>query len=131
MFDTLEGLRSTASVDAAFGQPQDTKGRTMIPVSSVHVGLGVGFGQGVVEGEAAPEPRAEETLPGETPAGGGGGGGAGARPIAMIEVTQDQTIVHPIVDETKVALAGIALGAWVFLVLYLTLRAIFGGDETE
>jgi hypothetical protein len=49
----------------------------------------------------------------------------------MIEITPDQTIVHPIVDETKTALAGIALGAWVFLVLFLTMRAIFGSDDAQ
>ena len=126
MFDTLEGLRSSASVDAAFGQPQETEGRTMIPVSAVHVGMGIGFGQGIVE-EGAEPPES----PDEPPAGGGGGGAAGARPMAMIEITPDQTIIHPIVDETKVALAGIALGAWVFLVLFLTLRAIFGSDDAQ
>ena len=128
MFDTLEGLRSTASVDAAFGQPQEAKGRTMIPVSSVHVGMGMGFGQGVVEQVGmGPEPSADES-----PVGGGGGGGAGARPIAMIEVTADQTIIHPIVDETKVALAGIALGAWIIFLLLVTVRRVFSeGNETQ
>jgi uncharacterized spore protein YtfJ len=126
MFDTLEGLRGSASVDAAFGKPQEAEGRTLIPVSSVQVSMGMGFGQGVTE-----EKIADERASDETPAGGGGGGGAGARPIAMIEVTADRTIVHSIVDETKVALAGIALGAWMFLALYLTLRAIFGSDETQ
>jgi uncharacterized spore protein YtfJ len=126
MFDTLEGLRSSASVDAAFGRPQEAEGRTMIPVSTVQVGMGIGFGQGIAEEGAEPQER-----PDEAPAGGGGGGAAGARPIAMIEITPDQTIVHPIVDETKVALAGIALGAWMFLVLFLTLRAIFGSDAEQ
>ena len=125
LFDTLEGLRSSASVDAAFGQPQETEGRTMIPVSAVQVGIGMGFGQGIVDESADPLETPDE------PPAGGGGGGAGARPIAMIEITPDQTIVHPIVDETKVALAGIALGAWMFLLLFLTLRAIFGGNDAQ
>ena len=126
MFETLEGLRSTASVDAAFGKPQETNGRTLIPVSSVQLGMGIGFGQGVSEESIDQEQAADEP-----PGGGGGGGGAGARPIAMVEVTADQTIIHPIIDETKVALAGIALGAWVFLLLTLTLRAIFGSSEAS
>jgi uncharacterized spore protein YtfJ len=133
MFDTLEGLRSTASVDAAFGQPQEVKGRTMISVSTVQVGMGLGFGQSVTEdAPVAPGPASGEPQAGadEVPAGSGGGGGARARPLAMIEVTPERTVVHPIVDETRVALAGIALGAWMFLLLYLTLRAIFG-DQAE
>jgi uncharacterized spore protein YtfJ len=120
MFDALEGLRSKASVDAAFGKPQETEGRTMIPVSSVQVGMGMGFGQGVTQ-----ESIETEQAEGESPAGGGGGGGAGAHPIALIEVSEDQTVIHPIVDETKVALAGIALGAWVFFLLFVTIRRVF------
>jgi uncharacterized spore protein YtfJ len=119
MFEILEKLRSTASVDAAFGQPQKTKGRTMIPVSAVQVGMGIGLGQGIAEGETV-----EETTD-EAPGGGGGGGGAGVRPIAMIEVTPDDTIVHPIVDETKVNLAGIALAAWIIFLLLVTIRRVF------
>lgn len=117
MFDAIEGLRRAASVDAAFGQPQEADGRTLIPVSSVHVGLGMGFGQ------PSPKESAEEE---ETAEGGGGGGSAGARPVALIEVTGTDTIVHPIVDETQVALAGIVLGGWVVFLLMVTLRAIFG-----
>jgi uncharacterized spore protein YtfJ len=98
----------------------------MIPVSSVHVGMGLGFGQGVTEESIEHEPPSDEP-----PGGGGGGGSAGARPVALIEVTPERTIVHPIVDETRVALAGIALGAWVFLVLFMTLRAIFGGNDAQ
>ena len=43
MFDTLEGLRSTASVDAAFGQPQETKGRTHDPREQRPGGHGYGL----------------------------------------------------------------------------------------
>ena len=124
MFDTLERLRSNASVDAAFGKPQEAEGRTMIPVSSVQVGMGMGFGQGVTEESIAHEQDSDEA-----PTGGGGGGGAGARPIAMIEITADQTIIHPIVDETKVSLAGIALGAWIIFLLLVTIRRVFSGES--
>ena len=128
MFDTLEGLRSTASVDAAFGKPQEAHGRFMIPVSSVQVGMGMGFGQGDIKEQSAEQEQASN----EPPGGGGGGGGAGARPIAMIEVTADQTRIHPIVDETKVALAGIALGAWIIFLLLVTVRRIFAeGNDAQ
>ena len=87
----------------------------------------MGFGQGGAEEDAEPEQASDEP-----PGGGGGGGGAGARPIAMIEVTADETIIHPIVDETKVALAGIALGAWIIFLLLVTIRRVFaeGNDDT-
>ena len=127
MFETLEGLRGSASVDAAFGKPQEAKGRILIPVSSVMVGMGMGFGQGVTE-----ESIEHEQATNVPPDAGGGGGGGGARPIAMIEVTADRTLIHPIVDETKVSLAGIALGAWIIFLLLVTIRRVFsGGSETE
>ena len=126
MFKTLQDLRSSASVDAAFGKPQEAEGRTLIPVSCVQVGMGMGFGQGVTP-ESIENEQAEE----EPPAGGGGGGGGGARPVALIEITDDQTIIHPIVDETKVALAGIALGAWLFFLLFVTIRRIFSGESLD
>lgn len=108
MFQVLESLRDTASANAVFGEPQEVEGRLIIPVAQVGIGLGLGFGQGTsadaagVSEEAEKEPEAQ----GE---GGGSGGGAGARPVAIIEVTPEETTVKPIVDEGKVALAGIAL----------------------
>lgn len=120
MFEVVEGLKETAAVDAVFGEPREVEGRVLIPVASVRVGFGMGFGQGT-SGEG--EEPAEEAAEGE---GGGGGGGAGSRPVAVIEVTPEQTIIRPIVDESKVALAGIALVGWVTFWLLLTLRAIFG-----
>jgi len=60
-------------------------------------------------------------------AAGGGGGGAGgrARPIAYIEVGPDGTKVEPIVDEQKIALAGILLGAWAVGWVGLVLKTLF------
>jgi hypothetical protein len=58
--------------------------------------------------------------------GGGGGGGANSHPVAVIEVTPEGTIVRAIVDETRVALAGIALAGWCVFWLLVTMRAVFG-----
>ena len=120
MFTTVEDLRETASVNAAFGEPQEVEGRILIPVAEVHRGFGMGFGEGMT-GEV--EQEGEQPPGGE---GGGAGGGAGARPIAVIEVTPEETVVKPIVDETKVALAGIALIGWIAFWVSATLRSIFG-----
>lgn len=119
MFQVVEDLRDTASVDAAFGEPQEIEGRTFIPVAAVGRGFGMGFGQGTAPGDEEAE---AETSSGE---GGGTGGGAGARPVAMIEISTEETIVRPIVDESKVALAGIALVAWVAFWVAATVRAVF------
>ena len=127
VFEVVDKLRDTASADAAFGEPREVEGRVLIPVASVFTGLGAGFGRGTPEDEG--ESEAQEGA-GEADAsegeGGGAGGGAGSRPVAVIEVTEDETIVRPIVDETKVALAGVALGGWVIFWLLATVRAVFG-----
>ncbi len=132
MFEVLEGLRETTSADVAFGQPQEVEGRVLIPVASVATGFGVGFGRGVAEeeDEESEMSRGKEeadALEAEKAAeGGGAGGGAGARPVAVIEVTPEKTVIRPIVDESKVALAGIMLGGWVVFWLLATIRAVFG-----
>ena len=128
LFDVVNKLHDTASADAVFGEPQEVEGRILIPVASVATGLGVGFGGGMPEGETeteAPESPGEA----EVPEGGGGGGGAKARPVAVIEVTESETIVRPIVDETKVALAGIALAGWTVFCLLVTIRRVFGKES--
>jgi uncharacterized spore protein YtfJ len=58
--------------------------------------------------------------------GAGGGAGAHARPIAYIEVGPDGTRVKPIMDEQKVALAGILLGFWAIGWVGLVLKSLFG-----
>ncbi|MBN1934972.1 MAG: hypothetical protein JW934_09925 [Anaerolineae bacterium] len=119
MFASIDTLRSTASVEAAFGQPQEVEGKVLIPVAEVGMGFGLGFGKGVSESEEEPAGEGE---------GGGGGGGANSRPIAVIQVTQEDTTICPIQDEGKIALAGIALVAWCVFWFFATLESIFGKD---
>ena len=121
VFSTVEDLHSVASVDAAFGKPQEIEGKVLIPVAVVSSGFGLGFGQGTSGERTEKEPTPAE---GE---GGGSLGGAGARPIAVIEVTAEETTIRPIVDETKIALAGVALGAWSVFWVMATLRSVLGG----
>lgn len=119
VFDTVEGLRSVTSVDAVFGKPEEIEGRVLIPVAAVGSGFGLGFSQGT-SGD-----RAESSLA----AGDGGAGSLGrakARPVAVIEVTAEDTTIKPIVDETRIALAGVALGAWVVFWVMATIRSVFG-----
>jgi hypothetical protein len=51
--------------------------------------------------------------------------GAKARPLAYIEVGPEGTSVQPIMDEQKVAMAGILLSAWVIGWLGLVLKTLF------
>ena len=119
MFGMIEGLRGTASANAVWGEPREVDGRVLIPIAVVSTGFGLGFGQDAREkDEAAAEPADE---------GGGGGGGAKSRPVAVIEVTPQETVIRPIVDEGKVALAGIALVGWIVFCVSVVVRRVFGG----
>lgn len=131
MFGLVEGLRETATADAIFGEVQEVEGRILIPVAAVGTGFGLGFGYGADE-EAREEPRGplgeeegQECQGDWRGEGGGAGGGSGSRPVAVIEVTSEDTVIRPIIDEGKIALAGIALVAWIVFWLSTTVRAIF------
>ena len=43
--DIVENLRSSASVNAVFGEARETQGKTIIPVASVHYAFGAGGGR--------------------------------------------------------------------------------------
>ena len=133
VFELVQGVRSAATADAAFGPPQEANGRVFIPVASVVTGFGLGFDRATLEPEAESEipwdveesvrPEDEETVEG------GGGGGAHSHPVAVIEVTPEETIIRPILDETRVAIAGILLGAWTVFWLLTTIRAVVCSDS--
>lgn len=97
----------SAHVSAVFGQPVEHGETTIIPCSEIVVGMGMGGGMGT-----APTQKEGETSGGE---GLGGGGGARGRPVAAIVVTKSGVRVEPIVDATKVALAGATTATFIFL----------------
>ncbi len=98
----LGRMMNSAKVDAVFGQPVERGNTTVIPCSEVVVGLGMGSGSGPIDER------------GNAVGGGSGAGGsARARPIAAIVISQDGGRVEPIMDITKVALAGITTGAFI------------------
>lgn len=122
--DIFKGIREMPDkfgVDAVFGEPVASGGRTVIPVASVMYGFGLGFGQG-------PTPIAEGAEQTEAESGiGGGSGAAGAStPRAVVEITEDGVRVIPIVNEGRIAMAGIFTGVWAIFWIGATLRAIFG-----
>ena len=110
----LSNLANTARADAVFGQPQEHNGYVVIPCSEVTAGLGMGFGGGpTLQSEQGPQ-----TYGG----GSAGGGGASGRPIAAIVISQEGVSVKPIVDVTKVALAGLTTGTFILLQLFQLFR---------
>jgi uncharacterized spore protein YtfJ len=119
MFELVDGARTAASWQAAFGDPQQIEGKTVIPVAQVGYGFGLGFGQGGERTEPQPEPSSA----GE---GGGGGGGAMSKPLGVIVVAPDGVRFEPVASGTIVPLAGMAVGALFLWQLAKTLQVIFG-----
>ena len=91
----LARIPERTSAAACFGAPATAADRTIIPVAEVTYGLAFGWGGGE-------DPQAGKG------SGGGAGGGSRARGIAVIELSPSGVRIHPIVDQTSVALAGIA-----------------------
>lgn len=112
LLDALADLRKKANVSAVFGKPVTAEGRSVIPVAEVTYAF-----------EAGVE---EEAVADGTEGGGGGSGGMDVRPIAVVEVTSENTVVKPIIDEQKLAFAGALLIGWAVFCVARTLVKIFG-----
>ncbi len=92
-FDSLtERVYGGASVKAVYGDPIEAQGKTIIPVAKVMYGFGGGFGETV-----------KEKKNGTDKEGGGAGGGVRAKPVGVIEITQEDTRFVPCTDGKKYA----------------------------
>jgi uncharacterized spore protein YtfJ len=97
----VDGLR----VGAVFGEPIREGNVTVVPVAEVRFAFGYGYGSGRSE-EAEDGPSTRE--------GSGGGNGAVGRASAKgyIRISADEVRFEPVLDVTRLALAGIAFTAW-------------------
>ena len=119
-FSQFDDTRKQASVDAVFGTPIESDGRIVIPIASATYGFGLGVGVG----ESSTSTEGEEVSSGS---GGGGGGGYIVRPLAVAVIDRDGVRIDPIVNEERLALAGILMGAWsVFWLGRVLLRFVSG-----
>nr|WBU15332.1 hypothetical protein [uncultured bacterium] len=109
----VASVRENAHVRTVFGEPIRQGDRIVIPVARVQGGLGLGFGRGEAPAEAG------------RPSGGGGGGMFRARPVAIVEITPTEVRIRPIIDVTRIVLAGMLLTAWVAFWGNVTARALF------
>ena len=144
LLEMMEKLPSEVNVDTAFGEPEKYDDYVLIPVAEITYGYGIGFGTAeecscaesadgccMESAETTDEDVSPDADEGDTSEkqghgmGGGGGIGARARPIAYIEVGPEGTKVKSIIDEQKVALAGILLSAWAVGWIGLVLKTIF------
>lgn len=114
---SLTNIPERASAAACFGPPATAGDHTVIPVAEVWYCLGFGWGGGETEKDGVESEGS----------GGGGGGGSRARGIAVIEVAPDGVRVHSIVDQTAVALAGIAFATAAVMITARTLVKLVRG----
>lgn len=119
MLNRIAQVHERASVRTVFGEPFQVDGRTIIPVAKVQYGLGFGMGR--------KEKEKDEAGAGE---GGGGGAGVSIRPIAVLEITGQETKVKPVVDVTRLALAGMLLAAWNVWWITYTIRRVAAKRES-
>ena len=114
----IEGVARLVGIERVFGKPEQVGDRTIVPVAAVSWSGGMGFGKGE-------DPRKDSGEAKRSGQGGGGGGKVKVRPVALVEITDSETRVVPVVDRTRILLAGMLLVAWnVFWVAY-TVRKIF------
>lgn len=103
--EPIEKMVDELGVGAVFGEPIREGSVTVVPVAEVRFAFGYGYGSG----------RGEEAEGGSsTDEGSGGGSGAGGRASAKgyIRISGDEVTFEPVLDVTRLALAGIAFAAW-------------------
>lgn len=112
--EPIERLLERLTTTSVFGAPVTSGEVTVIPVSSLRVGFGYGAGGGrQATGAATPEAAG----------GSGGGGGGGVEPRGYIKITPAEVKFEPIMDQGRIALAGILMVAWNIFWVSATIRA--------
>ena len=87
----LDRIRTTARVELVYGEERRIGEKTIIPVAAVAYAFGGGSGGG----------------------GGGGGGSVRVHPVGVLEITEDDTRLIPILDYTRIITTAVtAFGAW-------------------
>ena len=127
----MEKLFAAAQPGAVYSEPVVSGNYTIITASEVTTGGGFGSGGGFGPATSSAEKQSsEEGSQAEQASSGGsglgGGGGSSGRPVAVIIVGPEGVTVQPVFDLTKIALAGITVGATMFAVLRRAIRASRG-----
>lgn len=94
----IERLYAGASVKAVYGEPIEAQGKTIIPVAKVVYGFGAGYGE-----------TGKDKKEGMDRDGGGVGAGVRAKPVGVMEVTEEGTRFIPCTSGRKMA-ALLAIG---------------------
>lgn len=111
----LGRVLAAAEPGVVFSEPVESGGYTVITASQVTSAGGFGSGTGL-----GSSPGSGQTTAASSGAGGGMGGGgfAASRPVAAIVIGPDGVRVKPIVDVTRLALAGITAWGAMLVTLY-------------
>lgn len=112
----LDRIRATARVELVYGEERKVGEKTIIPVAAIAYAFGGGAGAGV-EGSRS---NGHSDNGGSVGGGGGGGGSVRVQPVGVLEVTEDETRLVPILDWTRIATTAITGVAALLIV-----RAIF------
>jgi uncharacterized spore protein YtfJ len=117
--DTMEEFLAAADVRVVYGEPIQHEDTIIIPTAEVLCALGFGVGSGIgTNAEEHPDHPSEGKG-----SGGGGGGRILSRPVAVVIASPEGIRVEPVVDITKVALAGLtALGFMVGMMFRMSRR---------
>ena len=118
--EPIEKMVDELGVGAVFGEPIREGSVTVVPVAEVRFAFGYGYGSGRGRGEQA------EGGPSRSEEGSGGGSGAGGRASAKgyVRISADDVRFEPVLDVTRLALAGIAFAAWSVFWIGRTIRAV-------
>lgn len=121
----IEQMLEKLGVDAVFGKPTTEGEVTIIPVAQVEMGFGYGSGYGrAPEAEQANRSEVQASPQGGEGGGGGGGGGGRATPRGYVRITPQEVKFQPIIDETRIPLAGILMVAWSVFWIAATIRSV-------
>jgi uncharacterized spore protein YtfJ len=129
--EAIQQMLRRMNASTVFGEPVREGGATIIPVASVIYGFGSGSGSGPMQSQGGAMPGTSGTGPGGTGtggemmgSGGGGGGGGRAKPIGFIRIDAEGASYEPIMDQTMISVAGIAMAAWSAFWFFATIRAL-------
>jgi uncharacterized spore protein YtfJ len=119
--ETMERFLETADISAVYGEAFHHEDKAIIPTAEILCGMGFGVGSGGGSGPANPDGKDGSNGAG-TGGGGGGGGRVLSRPVAVIVVSPSGVEVKPIVDVTKIAMAGLTAFGFVATMIYRMTR---------
>ena len=113
-----EKIFAAAQPGAVYSEPVTAGNYTVITASEIAAGGGFGFGSSTTPPQQQGETSQPQAQPSSGGGGGiGGGGGSTGRPVAIIIIGPDGVTVKPVVDVTKIVLAGVT--AWGTMVMLL------------